>query len=128
MAARIVKEGGVIILACECSDGVPDGSPYERLVHEYDGPDAILAALQQGGKSYPEQWQAQIQALCQSKAEVYIHSALSAKTIESMHLRPVDDITAAVRQVLEERGPGSRVGVLPQGPLTIPYQRVAEVA
>jgi len=125
-AARIVKEGGVIILACECSDGVPDGSPYENMVHEYDSPEAILAALLQEGKSYPEQWQAQIQALCQSRAEVYIYSALPQKTIEAMHLEPIADIAATVRQALAERGPDSRVAVLPQGPLTIPYQSIGE--
>ncbi|MGB0581793.1 MAG: nickel-dependent lactate racemase [Limisphaerales bacterium] len=33
-AARIVKEGGLIILACECLDGVPADSPFDQLLRE----------------------------------------------------------------------------------------------
>ena len=38
-AARIVQPGGLIILACECSDGVPDGSPFDHLLSETSSPE-----------------------------------------------------------------------------------------
>lgn len=37
------------------------------------------------------------------------------------HLVPCPDIAAAVARALDQAGPRSRVVVLPQGPLTIPY-------
>ncbi len=41
-AARIVKDGGTIVLACECGDGVPDGSPFDLLLRESSSPADIL--------------------------------------------------------------------------------------
>ena|GEM_PF-5909107 len=37
------------------------------------------------------------------------------------HRVPCPDIAAAVARALDQAGPRSRVTVLPQGPLTIPY-------
>ena len=69
----------------------------------------------------PEQWQAQIQAVIQRKAEVQVHSELPDNIISGAHLFPCHDITQTVTAKLEELGPDAKVAVLPQGPLTIPY-------
>ena len=69
----------------------------------------------------PEQWQAQIQALIQRRARVLVHSSIPDAVLRAAHLEPCPDIAAAVQEELEKRGPQSRVAVLPQGPLTIPY-------
>lgn len=120
-AARIVKDGGLLILACECSDGVPDGSPYDRLLRECSSPEELLARLATPGFVRPEQWQAQIQALIQRRARVRVKSNLPDEVLRACHLAPCPDIAAAVDAELARRGPGARVAVLPQGPLTIPY-------
>jgi lactate racemase len=69
----------------------------------------------------PEQWQAQIQALIQRRAEVLVHSSLPDETLKAAHLTPCPDIATTVREKLTQYGSGARVAVLPQGPLTIPY-------
>jgi nickel-dependent lactate racemase len=69
----------------------------------------------------PEQWQAQIQALIQRRAQVWLHSSLSDDVVRRAFLTPCRDIAAAVRDRLQTLGPEARVAVLPQGPLTIPY-------
>ena len=120
-AARIVQEHGLIILACECREGVPDGSPLDRLLRGASGPEEVLALLSTPGFVRPEQWQAQIQALIQRKATVLVYSSLSDEVIRACHLKPCRDIAAAVRERLDRIGPEGRVAVLPQGPLTIPY-------
>lgn len=119
--ARVVKEGGVLILACECSEGLPAGSPLEKLLHSASGPEEILAMLATPGFVRPEQWQAQIQALVQRKARVLIHSALPEASVRAAFLESCPDIGATVQSLLAERGPDARVAVLPQGPLTVPY-------
>ena len=119
--ARVVKEGGVLILACECSEGLPNGSPLEKLLRSASGPEEILAMLASPGFVRPEQWQAQIQALVQRKARVLIHSALPASSVRLAYLESCPDIGATVKSLLAERGPEARVAVLPQGPLTVPY-------
>lgn len=120
-AARIVAERGTIILACECREGVPAGSPLDQLLRESNSPEEVLARLTTAHHVRPEQWQAQIQALIQRRAEVLVHSSLPDETLRKAHLTPCKDIAATVRQKLSRNGPGARVAVLPQGPLTIPY-------
>src|SRR5688572_15883882 len=120
-AARIVQERGTIILACECREGVPAGSPLDKLLEEVDSSEEMLATLTSADHVRPEQWQAQIQALIQRRAEVLVYSSLSTEVLRKAHLKPCVDIGAAVREKLAQSGPGARVAVLPQGPLTIPY-------
>ena len=120
-AARIVREGGLIILACDCGDGVPDGSPFDQILRAARSPEEILAGVASWGQTRPEQWQAQIQALVQRKARVLLHSSLPEEMVRAAHLQPCRDIDAAVAEELARRGPAARVAVLPRGPLTIPY-------
>jgi nickel-dependent lactate racemase len=119
--ARIIQEGGTLILACECREGVPTNSPLDKLLRSASSPEEILAMLATPGFVRPEQWQAQIQALVQRKARVLVHSSLPDELIRAAHLLPCHDITQSVREALQTFGPHARVAVLPQGPLTIPY-------
>ena len=120
-AARIVQPGGTIILACECREGVPANSPLDKLLRSASGPEEILTMLATPGFVRPEQWQAQIQALIQRKAEVLVHSSLPDDVLRRCYLTPCPDIGAAITERLARLGPDARVAVLPQGPLTIPY-------
>lgn len=120
-AARIVQEGGTIILACECREGVPAGSPLDKLLRSASSSEEILTMLTTPGFVRPEQWQAQIQALIQRRARVLVYSSLPDEIIQKAHLESCKDISAAVQKSLTNYGPDARVAVLPQGPLTIPY-------
>jgi nickel-dependent lactate racemase len=120
-AARIVKPYGTIVLACECREGVPTGSPLDKLLRSATSFEEILAMLATPGFVRPEQWQAQIQALIQRKARVLLHSALPDDVVRACYLEPCRDISAAVRECLARCDPDALVAVLPQGPLTIPY-------
>jgi lactate racemase len=119
-AARILKPGGTLVLACECLDGVPANSSFDQILRAAPSPEEILARLASLSSSIPEQWQAQIQALIQRRAEVLIYSSLPQQTVRAAHLRPCGDISATVNDRLGN-DPAARMAVLPQGPLTIPY-------
>jgi len=119
--ARVVKDGGLLILACECREGIPPGSPFERLLQSASSPDELMKRLPQTGPALAEQWQAQILALIQQKVEVRVHSRLRAGVVKACHLAACPDIGAAVTERLRQSGPKAQVAVLPQGPLTIPY-------
>ncbi|MCB1125538.1 MAG: nickel-dependent lactate racemase [Verrucomicrobiae bacterium] len=119
--ARILKEGGLLILACECREGVPAGSPLDKFYQETSSPEEILALLATPGFVRPEQWQAHIQALIQARARVLLHSTLDEASVQGCFLESCPDIAATVSAELAGRGPAARVAVLPQGPLTIPY-------
>jgi nickel-dependent lactate racemase len=119
--ARIIKPGGTLILAAECREGVPADSPLDKLLRSAGSPEEILTMLATPGFVRPEQWQAQIQALVQRKANVLVYSALPDEVLRACHLMPCHDISAEVKKCLETLAPDARVAVLPQGPLTIPY-------
>jgi len=119
--ARVLKEGGTLILAAECREGVPGGSPLDELLRSATSIEEVLTMLSTPGFVRPEQWQAQIQALVQRKAEVLVHSLLDKETVAACHLKSCPDISAEVTNRLNAVGPEARVAVLPQGPLTIPY-------
>ena len=127
--ARIIKPGGTLILAAECREGVPAQSPLDKLLRAVSSPEDLLALLAQPGFVRAEQWQAQIQAIIQRKARVLVHSKIPDDVIRAAHLQPCHDIAAEVANCLRDAGPGARVAVLPQGPLTIPYltSRAAEL-
>lgn len=122
--ARVVKKGGAIILAAECRAGVPDGSSLHRLLTLAGGPEHLLELIAK--QSYPEQWQAQVQAMIQRKARVFLYSSMESEVVKRAHLIPVRDIEETVGELLMEYGAEARVAVLPQGPLTIPYLREAD--
>lgn len=123
--ARILKPGGLLILACECRDGVPAGSPYEKLLHSGASTAEVLARMLNASDIVPEQWQAQLQALVQQRAEVRVYSSLPDATLAACHLQPCRDLGRAINERLETLGPSGRLAVLPQGPLTIPYLAAA---
>jgi len=123
--ARIVRAGGCLILACECSDGVPPDSAYERWLKGARSPAELLAQVEAAHTVQPDQWQIQIQAQIQKQAEVLLYSALPTETVRACLLTPCSDIERAVTERLQKAGPQARVAVLPQGPLTIPYLQSA---
>jgi lactate racemase len=119
--ARVLRKGGLLILACECREGIPSGSPFHQLLLSAKTPEEILSRLSSPGSARPDQWQAQIQALIQRQAEVLVYSSLPDDIVREALLEPCRDISATVRLRLARLGPEARVAVLPQGPLTIPY-------
>ena len=119
-AARIVKDGGTIILAAECAEGTPEDSPHDRLLRSVANGEELLARLGQPGFVRAEQWQSQIQSLIQRRAEIHLHSTLPDETVRAAHLLPCPDIAALIAQK-RAANPNARIAVLPQGPLTIPY-------
>ncbi|PWU17130.1 MAG: hypothetical protein C5B50_11895 [Verrucomicrobia bacterium] len=119
--ALVVKNGGTLILACECSDGVPADSSFDQLLRSASSPEEILARLATPGFRFPEQWQVQLQALVQRRAKVLLYSSLPQEAVRRTHLTPCNDIGRAVNDFLDAQSNGARIAVLPQGPLTIPY-------
>jgi nickel-dependent lactate racemase len=120
-ASRIVKEGGSILIASECSQGVPDHGNYGKLLQMRSTPAELLEMINAPDFSLFDQWQVQIQAMIQLKARVYVYSLLPDDVIRKCQLLPCQNIEATVDRLLQEYGPQARIAVLPQGPMTIPY-------
>lgn len=121
-AACLVKDGGTIICAAECRDGIPDHGPYGRLLRERRSPEELLAMVEAPGFAEQDAWQVQVQALIQRRARVLVKAdGLTHDQIRAAHFEPVTDVGMAVREALGAAGPGATLAVLPHGPQTIPY-------
>ena len=117
-AAKIVKEGGTIICASECRDGIPNHGAYGQILASQPSPRALLDMITAHGYSRADQWQVQIQAMIQLKAKVLVKAdRLTDQQIRDAHFQPITDVAEAV----SEAGPSATVCVLPHGPQTIPY-------
>lgn len=126
-AAMVVKPGGLIICAAECTDGFPDHGSFREVLASAPTPAALLASIAARERTVPDQWQVQLLARTLSRARVGIYTAsLTDEDLRSAHLFLVPDISAAVSGELARLGPDARVCVIPEGPQTIPF--VAESA
>ena len=124
-AARIVRPGGAIIAAAECSDGLPSHGNYKDLLQMRASAEDLLAMIEAPGFALYDQWQAQSQALVQRRAQVFLRSSLDPASVRAAMLMPIDDLAATLAELLARYGPGARVAVLPEGPQTVPF--VAEL-
>jgi lactate racemase len=121
-ASQVVKPGGAIIIAAECWDGIPDHGLYGQLLREASTPRELLDRITAPGFLKQDQWQAQIQAQIQLKADVYVRTDhLSNEQMRAALLEPCHDVVGTVAQLREKYGPAATVCVLPEGPQTIPY-------
>ncbi len=121
-AALVVKEGGAIIAAAECADGLPDHGNFKAIFKLAAHPRGLLELINSPGFEMFDQWQTQILAQILLKARVFIKTSyLSPGQVREAMLHPIEDIAATVEQLRAEYGPEAKICVLPQGPQTVPY-------
>jgi len=121
-AARVVKQGGAIIIATECSDGIPDHGSFGKLLSTAKDTGSLLTSIRNSSRAIDDQWQAQILAMIAEKAEIHVHcSGLTSEQLARVKLKPCPSIEAELERLLLRYGKGARICVLPEGPQTIPF-------
>lgn len=120
-AQKIVKKGGAIIIASECSDGLPSHGNYAKIFELADSPKGLLDLIEDPNFKMFDQWQVQKQAVTQLWADIYVHSSLADEQIRKAMLNPVHDIGRTLEKLKAIYGENMTIAVLPLGPLTIPY-------
>ena len=122
-ASLVAREGGTIICAAECMDGIPEHGEYGRMLTSRDSPEELLEMIDSWEEGHHDQWQVQIQSQLLMRHEIYLKSGyLSADQVRGAHLRPAEDIQAVIEESVDRHGGGeASVCVLPQGPQTIPF-------
>ncbi len=124
-AALVAREGGTIICAAECMDGIPEHGEYGRMLTSRDSPEELLGMIDSWDEGHHDQWQVQIQSQLLLRNRIYLKSGyLSPDQVRAAHLRPAEDIQATIEESVDRHGGAkASVCVLPQGPQTIPYVR-----
>jgi nickel-dependent lactate racemase len=115
-ASNALRDGGVLILAAECSEGFGHRTFEAWLTGAT--PQQVLARIQQefalGGHKA-----AAVAAVLQ-RASVYLVSALPDDSVHRCGMTPFANLDAALAAALEESGPGASLLVLPQGGSILP--------
>ena len=105
-ANQIVRDGGTIIVAAACADGLPDHGRYAALLAEAGSPQGVLDMIARPGFSEHDQWQVQIQALIQLRADVHVYSdGLSDEQIRGALFMPCRNIEGLVAELQGKYGP-----------------------
>lgn len=120
-AHKIVKKGGAIIIASECSDGLPNHGNYSKIFEMAESPKALLEMINNPEFKMFDQWQVQKQAVIQVWADVYVYSKLTDEQVGGAMLKSSHNIEQTLEELKQTFGENMSVAVLPLGPLTIPY-------
>ncbi len=122
-AERVVRDGGIIVMAAACGDGVPEGA-FADILAAGTRPEELARPE---GPSRQDAWQAQVLGRVLRRAEVWMYSdGLSESDRRAAWLHPVRDVAGALGEAMARQGPRARLCVLPQGPLVVatPYEEV----
>jgi nickel-dependent lactate racemase len=119
-AATVAADGGTIICAAECRDGLPDGGAYARILRGATSIGEAAESVFGAPTTIPDGWQVQVQARVQARSTVLLRSGLPEADVRDAHLAPIEDVSGEIRAILRRR-PDARVCVLPEGPQTVPF-------
>lgn len=119
-AARIVKDGGSILVASACSDGVPDHGNFAALMREGKTPTDVMQSVF-AKEPVLDQWQAQILAGILERVNVSVYTEMDGDLVRDCKLQTISNLDEAIREQVNAISGDTRIAVLPNGPLTIPY-------
>ena len=120
-AQKIVKQGGTIICAAECIEGMPEHGNFVKILDMRDTPSELLEMINEPSFQMFDQWEAQRLAMIQEWAEVYMYSTLPDESVRIAKLTPIKSIEQTLKELADKYGDKMSIAVLPLGPLTIPY-------
>lgn len=120
-AARITEPGGTILVASECSDGLPNHGNFGPLMEKGQTPDDILQGIVDLPEEVLDQWEAQVYAYLMKEYDIRLFSAMDSATVRACKLGVVSDFQREVEAAIHSLDKHPTIGVLPDGPLTIPY-------
>ena len=115
-AEACVKEGGVIVVSSESSDGIGGDGFYKTFKEEDDEQkiiDEFLATPKE--ETIADQWQSQIFARILLRANVIYISEVEDQIVKDLHMTPAKDLEEAMEIAEEMMGKDSSVLVIPDG-------------
>ena len=117
-AARIVNDGGTILVASACSDGVPDHGNFAALMREGRTPADVIESVY-AREPILDQWQAQILSGILDRVNVKVYTEMDRDAVRACKLQVIPDLNKAIHEHLKSRE--THIALLPDGPLAIPY-------
>ena len=119
----ILTEGGSIVIAAGCADGI--GSPeFEGLLRRTTDIDAFLEWIERPGVFTIDQWEIEELIKALKKGRVYLYTdGLSDDDVRDCLVEPVPSVEAGIARALRRHGIEATIAVVPRGPYVIPRVR-----
>ncbi len=123
-ALPVVRPGGVIIIAAECSEGV-GGAHFRDTLLAWRNLDEFVVAAQRDDWLYiPDQWEVEELAKAVREHSIFcICSGIPSDLLAQLHVRPAGSVEEALGEATRMLGPRSRIAVIPRGPYVLPELR-----
>jgi nickel-dependent lactate racemase len=120
-AMPAVRQGGSIVIASECAEGV--GSPdFARALFETDDLEEFVREISKPGVFVPEEWEVEELAKAARHAEIVcVAGGIPESTLARCFVTPARTVEAGVRTAIERHGPDATLIAIPRGPYVIPY-------
>lgn len=120
-AAYVTKQGGVIIIASECRDGLGGHEEFLRIFQSASNPDEVVEFIRRN-EPINDQWEAQVLARVLRRAKVILVSDyISERVARSFMLERAKTIEEAVEMAFNIIGRRDvRIVAMPEGPYIIP--------
>jgi len=116
-ARHAVKDGGIIIFAAACSEGLGE-KVFKRWMKEAKSPDDMVKKIQKkfelGGHK------AAAIGMVLQRADVYLVSDMEKAFVKSIFFTPFESVKQAFDKAIEKTGNNARVIVMPYGGSTLP--------
>jgi len=118
IGSEITRDGGIIIVASACYDGV--GPEVFHEVHAACS--RPIEVLQKVKREQPigVQWENQVLARAQLRKDIYLVSELDDAIVRDMMITPIRTIEEGIEKALKILGPDTEIAVVPEGPLVLP--------
>jgi nickel-dependent lactate racemase len=115
-AKLALKPGGTLILVSSCRDGIGDDT-FSALLSSCDSPDSVFKKIEERYKlGYHKA--AKIAEIL-DMARVLAYTDLEDKELESVFIKPVNNLQKTLDDLLKE-APGAKVVLMPDASVTVP--------
>jgi nickel-dependent lactate racemase len=118
--AYAARDGGIVILLAECSEGFGHAK-FEQWLTEADSPQAILDRLQ--AEFVLGAHKAAIMAEILLRVRIFMVSAMPAEIVTTGGMEPFTNLSAAMQAAFAELGPQATISVFPQGGSVLPEEQ-----
>ena len=116
----ILKEGGSIVIAAGCADGI-GSAEFEDLLRRTTDIDAFLEWIQKPGVFTIDQWEIEELVKALKKGQVYFYTdGLRDEDVRDCLVEPVTSVEAGIARALVRHGADATIAVVPRGPYVIP--------
>ncbi|MBC7333622.1 MAG: nickel-dependent lactate racemase, partial [Actinobacteria bacterium] len=125
-AIPAVRQGGMIIIASRCPEGIGSEEFTELLIEERDL-EGFIEKISSPGFFKIDQWEFEELVKARKKAEIYLFSkgvgtSKYSHLIPSSTLKVVSSVDEAIEIGLKKYGSDARITVIPDGPYVIPIK------